>query len=220
MSILSNKFDTMLFSEKEAPPNTLRSTNQNPAFKSPIPGDCTFIVKRNKARERQMRHFSTSLLHCRALRGWPPVCLVAHGPAVNWILVGGDQLVHIDSNGGQRAVQILQGLFRQGGPPAHDPGKLHVQHAEVGAAVHQGVVVVVGGQHPVRSRGRVCRFVGTRHSTKPADSKRPSLTIRNGITKSYSQRRWPAAWRVQMGPWTWQSHWWRWWCHRHCTRRH
>lgn len=89
---------------------------------------------------------------------------MAHGPAVNWILVGGDQLVHIDSDGGQRAVQILQGLLRHGGLSAHDPGELHVQHTKVGAAVDQRVVVVVGGQHPVRSRGGVWRFEGTGHS--------------------------------------------------------
>lgn len=114
---------------------------------------------------------------------------MAHGPAVNWILVGGDQLVHIDSDGGQRAVQVLQGLLRQGGLSAHDPGELHVQHAEVGAAVHQGVVVVVGGQHPVRSRGRVCRFEGTRHSANlslqrglhlPSDTASQTLTLEEG----------------------------------------
>lgn len=89
---------------------------------------------------------------------------MAHGLAVNWILVGGDQLVQIDADGGQYAVQFLQGLFRHGGFSAHDPDELCVQHAEVGAAVHQGVAVVVGGQHPVRSRGGVCGFEGTRHS--------------------------------------------------------
>lgn len=100
---------------------------------------------------------------------------MAHGLAVNWILVGGDELVHIDSDGGQCAVQILQGLLRHGGLSAHDPGELHVQHAEVSAAVHQGVVVVVGGQHPVRSWGGVCRFEGTRHSAKLPAQRCPQL---------------------------------------------
>ncbi len=88
--------------------------------------------------------------------------LLAHGAAVSLILVGGDQFVHSDSDGGQGAVQLLNGLLREGGLPAHDPGKLHVQHTEVGAAVHQGVIVVVGGQHPVRSRGGVwrCKRIG------------------------------------------------------------
>lgn len=84
-----------------------------------------------------------------------------HGAAVSCILFRGEQLVHSDSDGGQGAVQLLHGLLRQGGLPAHDPGKIHMQHAEVGAAVDQGVVVVVGGQHPVRSRGRVWRCEGT-----------------------------------------------------------
>lgn len=88
------------------------------------------------------------------------VCLLVHGAAVSWILVGGEQLVHVDSDGGQGAVQLLHGLLRQGGLPAHDPGKLHVQHTEVGAAVDQRVVVVVGGQHPVRGRGGVWRCKG------------------------------------------------------------
>lgn len=112
---------------------------------------------------------------------------MAHGPAVNWILVGGNQLVHIDSDGGQRAVQILQGLLRHGGLSAHDPGKLHMQNAEVGAAVHQGVVVVVGGQHPIRSRGRVCRFEGhsanlsiQRYLHLQADNASQHLTLKEG----------------------------------------
>lgn len=52
-------------------------------------------------------------------------------------------------------MQILNGLLRQGRLPAHDPCKLHVEHAEVGAAVDQRVAIVVGGQDPVRGRGRV-----------------------------------------------------------------
>lgn len=82
-------------------------------------------------------------------------CLLVHGTAVNWILVGGEQFVHIDSNRGQGAVQILKGLLGKGGLPAHDPSELRVQHAEVSAAVNQRVVVVVGGQHPVGGRWRV-----------------------------------------------------------------
>lgn len=58
-------------------------------------------------------------------------------------------------------MQLLQGLLWQGGLSAHDPGELHMQHPEVGAAVDQRVVVVVGGQHPVRGRGRDCRWEGT-----------------------------------------------------------
>lgn len=78
-----------------------------------------------------------------------------HGAAVSCILVGGEQLVHTDSNGGQGAVQLLHGLLEQGGLPAEDPGELHVEHTEISAAVDQGVAVIVGGQNPVRARGRV-----------------------------------------------------------------
>lgn len=97
---------------------------------------------------------------CRLISVW----LLVHGAAVSWILVGGEQLVHVDSDGRQCAVQLLDGLLRQGGFPAQDPGKLHMQHTEVGAAVDQRVVVVVGGQHPVRGRGRVWRCKGTGQS--------------------------------------------------------
>uniref|UniRef100_A0A8C4NYB4 Apolipoprotein D n=1 Tax=Dicentrarchus labrax TaxID=13489 RepID=A0A8C4NYB4_DICLA len=41
--------------------------------------------------------------------------------------------------------------------PAQDPGQLHVEQAEVGAAVDQRVTLIVGGQHPVGTRGRCCR---------------------------------------------------------------
>lgn len=94
------------------------------------------------------------------------VCLLVHGAAVRCILVGGDQLVHLDSDGGQGAVQLLNSLLRHGRLPAHDPGELHMQNAEVGAAVDQRVVVVVGGQHPVRGGRRVWRCERTRVLTK------------------------------------------------------
>lgn len=94
------------------------------------------------------------------------VCLLVHGAAVRCILVGGDQLVHLDSDGGQGAVQLLNGLLGHGRLPAHDPGELHMQNAEVGAAVDQRVVVVVGGQHPVRGGRRVWRCERTRVLTK------------------------------------------------------
>lgn len=77
------------------------------------------------------------------------------GAAVGWVLVGGEQLLHVHPDGGQGAVQLLHGFLRQGGLSAHDPGELGVQHQEVGAAVDQSVVVVVGGQDPVRCRGGV-----------------------------------------------------------------
>lgn len=83
------------------------------------------------------------------------ICLLVHGAAVSRILVGGEKFVDVDSNGGQGAVQLLDGLLGQGGLPAHDPGKLCVHDPEVAAAVDQTVVVVVGGQYPVRGRGRV-----------------------------------------------------------------
>lgn len=59
-------------------------------------------------------------------------------------------------------MQILEGLLRKGGLPAHDPDELSVQHAEVSAAVNQRVVVVVGGQHPVGGRWRVWKWWDSR----------------------------------------------------------
>lgn len=80
--------------------------------------------------------------------------LLVHGSAVSGILVGGDQLVHIDASSGQDAVQLLEGLLGQGGLPAQDPGQLKVEQAEVGAAVDQRVTLVVAGQNPVGTSGR------------------------------------------------------------------
>lgn len=85
------------------------------------------------------------------------LCLLVHGAAVSLILVGGDQLVHADSDRGQDAVQLLHGLLRQGGLSAQDPGELHAEQAEVGAAVDQRVTRIVAGQHPVGTGGRCCR---------------------------------------------------------------
>lgn len=81
--------------------------------------------------------------------------LLLHGAAVTCILIGGEQLVHADSNGQQGTVQLYEGFLRQGGLPAEDPGKLHMKHTKVSAAVDQGEVSVVGGQNPIRGRGRV-----------------------------------------------------------------
>lgn len=80
---------------------------------------------------------------------------LVHGAAVGWVLVGAQKLVDIGSDGGQGAVQLFDGFLSQVGLPAHDPRKLRVQHQEVSAAVDQSVVVIVGGQHPVWSGGRV-----------------------------------------------------------------
>lgn len=57
-------------------------------------------------------------------------------------------------------MQLLYSLLRQGGLSAQDPGKLCAEQAEVGAAVDQRVTLVVGGQHPVGTRGRSCRRDG------------------------------------------------------------
>lgn len=92
-------------------------------------------------------------------RSLNPDCLsffvLVHGAAVICILVGGEQLVQSDSNGQQGSVQLLEGFLRQAGLPAEDPGKLHMEHTEVSAAVDQREVIVVGGQDPVRGRGGV-----------------------------------------------------------------
>lgn len=80
---------------------------------------------------------------------------LVHGAAVGWVLVGAQKLVDVGSDGGQGALQLFDGFLGQLGLPAHDPCELRVQHQEVGAAVDQSVVVIVGGQHPVRSRGWV-----------------------------------------------------------------
>lgn len=82
------------------------------------------------------------------------LCLLVHGATVICVLVGGDHLVYVDFDGGQDAVQLLNGLLGQGGLPAQDPGQLHAEQAEVGAAVDQRVALVIGGQHPVGTRGR------------------------------------------------------------------
>lgn len=87
-----------------------------------------------------------------------------HGAAVSCILVGGEQLVHVDSDGGQSAVQVLKGLLSQGGLPAHDPGELHMEHTEVSAAVDQRVAVVVSGQNPVGGGGGVWWYKVTAQS--------------------------------------------------------
>lgn len=102
-----------------------------------------------------MRHTDLHFAACGLVQARPWSILLLHGAAESGVLVGGEQLVHFDSDGGQLAAQLCQGLLGQGGLPAHDPGELHVQDAKVGAAVDQGVVVVVGGQHPVRSWRRV-----------------------------------------------------------------
>lgn len=83
-------------------------------------------------------------------------CLLVHGPAVCFVLVGGNHLVHIDSNRGQDAVQLLHCLLGQGGLSAQDPGQLHAEQAEVCAAVDQRVALIVSGQHPVGTWGRCC----------------------------------------------------------------
>lgn len=83
--------------------------------------------------------------------------LLVHGSAVSFILVSGNHLVHIDSDRGQDAVQLLHGLLGQGGLSAQDPGQLHAEQAEVCAAVDQRVALIVGGQHPVGTGGRCCR---------------------------------------------------------------
>lgn len=83
-------------------------------------------------------------------------CLLVHGPAVCFVLVGGNHLVHIDSSRGQDAVQLLHCLLGQGGLSAQDPGQLHAEQAEVCAAVDQRVTLIVSGQHPVGTWGRCC----------------------------------------------------------------
>jgi len=79
-------------------------------------------------------------------------------------------------------VQLLEGLLRQGGFSAQDPGKVHMHHAEVGAAVDQRVCVVVGGQHPVRSMGSVwrCKETGSEHWYK-STSEEQSLQVCNKL---------------------------------------
>lgn len=92
-------------------------------------------------------HSSVNLRHSTV------AVLRAHGTAVSFILVGGNHLVHVDADGGQDAVQLLQGLLGYGGLSAQDPAQLHVEQAKVGAAVDQRVALVVAGQHPVGTRG-------------------------------------------------------------------
>lgn len=50
-------------------------------------------------------------------------------------------------------MQILQGVFGDGGLSAQDPAQLHAEQAEVGAAVDQRVTLIVGREHPVWAWG-------------------------------------------------------------------
>lgn len=61
---------------------------------------------------------------------------------------------------------------------------------------------------PSKEQGGSLEVWRNRTLSKPVDLKMRSPTIRYYMTKSHSQRRWPAAWQAQRGPWTWQSHWW------------
>lgn len=79
----------------------------------------------------------------------PTDCSRAHGTAVSLILVGGDHLAHVDVNGAQDAVQVLQGLVGDGRLSAQDPAQLHAEQAKVGAAIDQRVTLIVGREHPV-----------------------------------------------------------------------
>jgi len=81
--------------------------------------------------------------------------LLVHYAAVSFTLVGVEKLVHTDVDGVKDAVQLLQSLFRQSGVPAQDPGEIHMEDTKVSAAVDQGVVIIVGGQNPVRGRGGI-----------------------------------------------------------------
>lgn len=79
------------------------------------------------------------------------LCLLVHDAAVILILVGWGHLVHVDSDQGQDVFQLLHGLLGQSGLSAQDPSVLSAGLA-VGAAVDQGVTLIVCGQHPVGSR--------------------------------------------------------------------
>lgn len=105
---------------------------------------------------------STQLQACSLNQDNLTVCLLVHGAAVSCILVGGVQLFQADTNGRQSTVQLLNGFLRQGGLPAQDPGKLHMELTEISAAVDQRVVVVVGGQNPVRGWRGIWWCKGTR----------------------------------------------------------
>lgn len=59
-------------------------------------------------------------------------------------MVGGQQLVGADSDGDQDVLQLLQGLLGQAGGPAEDPDEVGVDQLQVGAAVDQREVGVVG----------------------------------------------------------------------------
>lgn len=110
--------------------------------------------------------YTALLLHCLCMQS---LCLTvlwaevgAYGSLVNWaavslVLVGGDHVFHADSDRVQDALELLEGLLREGGLPAQDPGQLHTEQAVVGAAVDQRVTVVVSGQNPVGAGRRVCR---------------------------------------------------------------
>ena len=108
--------------------------------------------------------------------------LLDHGAAVLCVLVGGGHLAHVDSDGGQDAVQLLHGLLRQGGLPAQDPGELHAEQAEVGAAVDQRVTQVVSGEHPVGAGGGIWRGDKSKESKLLGGSKRKSLVLMNEWT--------------------------------------
>lgn len=85
------------------------------------------------------------------------LCLLVHDAAVILILVGWGHLVHVDSDRGQDVFQLLHGLLGQSGLSAQDPRVLEVEQAVVGAAVDQGVTLVVCGQNPVRTRRSSCK---------------------------------------------------------------
>lgn len=128
-------------------------------------------------------------------------CLRAHGTAVFFILVGGDHLAHVDADGGQDAVQILQDLVGHGGLSAQDPAQLHAEQAEVGAAIDQGVTLIVGREHPVGAR-RSWSERGERQRClvdRPCLEHWTNLKVIKKVT--HFRRRKPRAWQAQQGSW-------------------
>lgn len=136
-------------------------------------------------------HFIYSGTSCRSI-----FCSLVQGAAVTLVLYGGDHLVYADTDGGQDAEHVLNGLLRQSGLPAQDPRQLLVEQTVVRAAVHQSVAVIVGGQNPVWTGRRVCNKTVTSR-VKPAGWFEITLTEVETFFFFYFRRRRPPAWRAQ-----------------------
>lgn len=71
-------------------------------------------------------------------------------------LIADGEAVGVHTGGGQPITQRADDILSQHPSARQDPGVVHVEEEVVGTGVHQGVRVVVCGEHPVGGIWNAC----------------------------------------------------------------